>query len=1021
MRPRVARAATLGDGMPPVFPPQLTTDYEPLRPLGKGGMGAVWLAREIRLDREVAVKVLQVVEDEEARQRFQREAAVLSRLKHPAIVQFYDVGMAGDRPYIVLEPVEGRTLEEIVKEGNDPLKPKFDPLPIMLQIAEGLEEVHRCGVIHRDVKPANVMVTGDGRGVLVDFGLVYDPSRTGITRSRALTGTLGFVPPEVLQGETVGPASDWYAWGVTLYYALEGQLPYRAEELLGVCKGAALPTATFRRVARGDPRARLARAAMHREPERRPASRLEAEDLLDAGLDAPSRARKRRRGKPAKNWMLRFAMGAAFGGFLLFWVLVAIGWVITPPHEREALLRGEPVAPPPFLQEQPAPSEGADPGPVEAPDPTPARPDLPVVSSPPSAVESTPRRLWKELGVEGLADSIWYRNAFERVEFSPRGEWISVAGLGDEVGLFDASTGASLVRLGGHDGETTVATFAPGGDRLVSTSLGGTMRLWQVLEGGEALDPVTRGQTFRPVATARAEQGGFVCASISPDGKHVAAGTTGGQIQVFRLPGLEPERSFQGHPGPVEHLRYSSRGDQLASCGGDMQVLVWDLASGQVTRRLKGPWGVGQSPVFAPDDSFLVTGHFDGTARIWDMKTGALRHQLGGHELQVTSIALGPGASWLATGSWDRSVRIWDTSTGEARRMTRDETAPVASVAVSPDGLRIVYATRRGRVRMLDAVTLKEVRTLVDEILEAPAEAEAAAATTPTRTLRGHEGTVRALAYRRDGQLLASGGKDGGVRLWDLRREGEPVVLRGHEGEVRALAFDRRGAHLASGGEDGQALIWDLQDRAVLATFGGHGGWVEALAFVPGGEYLVTGARDAALRLWKTGEDTPVGSFPKPGAPPRAVAMSADGKVVIAAGADGFVRVWGAGSKAARRLRGHEGEVLSVALAPGATLAASGGADGTVRLWRLPGGDPVKVLEGHKDKVSGVAFMAGDEALVSASWDGSLRFWDLEAGRTRHSFDTGGPIESMALRRDAGEVATGDWEGRIRTWRPPPR
>jgi len=174
------------------LPAPLDSQFELLRTLGKGGMGEVFLCRDPKLSREVAVKVLRGADEGEQRHRFLREADALARLKHPNILTVYDSGMASGWPYLVMEYLQGRSL--------DALGPGQDPIPPLLQVAEGLEEVHRAGLIHRDVKPANMVLTDQGRAVLVDFGLVFDPRRTSITKERKFTGTMAFLAPEVLQG-----------------------------------------------------------------------------------------------------------------------------------------------------------------------------------------------------------------------------------------------------------------------------------------------------------------------------------------------------------------------------------------------------------------------------------------------------------------------------------------------------------------------------------------------------------------------------------------------------------------------------------------------------------------------------------------------------------------------------------------------------------------------------------------------------------------------------------------------------
>ena len=179
------------------FPPGLRDRFEPRRVLGKGAMGTVYLATRLSDGGEVAVKVVRERGSATLRDRFLREAKSQARLEHPHVLRIFDWGEDAGDPFLVMEVLEGRSLE---------LGPvDYDPLAVMLEIAEGLEAVHGAGLVHRDLKPANVFLCRDGRAVLTDFGLVRDPDLTALTATGQVVGSLGYLPPEVLLGERAGP------------------------------------------------------------------------------------------------------------------------------------------------------------------------------------------------------------------------------------------------------------------------------------------------------------------------------------------------------------------------------------------------------------------------------------------------------------------------------------------------------------------------------------------------------------------------------------------------------------------------------------------------------------------------------------------------------------------------------------------------------------------------------------------------------------------------------------------------
>jgi eukaryotic-like serine/threonine-protein kinase len=207
----------------------LSGRYRVTRLLGRGGMSAVWLARDDVLDRDVAVKMLHIrrLESAEAVERFEREARTLASLAHPAIVTVIDRCDDHCRLFIVFEYVRGRDLRErIADEGRLPL---LDVLSIGEQIADALAYAHARGVIHRDVKPHNILLTPDGQPKLTDFGIARVLEQPGLTIEGRVLGTGDYLAPEQAAGEPIDARADVYALGVLLYHALCGDVPFHAE------------------------------------------------------------------------------------------------------------------------------------------------------------------------------------------------------------------------------------------------------------------------------------------------------------------------------------------------------------------------------------------------------------------------------------------------------------------------------------------------------------------------------------------------------------------------------------------------------------------------------------------------------------------------------------------------------------------------------------------------------------------------------------------------------------------------
>src|SRR5699024_10041327 len=221
-------------------PRQLSNRYELSDALGHGGMSEVHHGHDVRLDREVAVKVLRadLARDPQFQERFRREAQNAAALNHPAIVAVYDTGETdteyGPLPYIVMEYVEGRTLRDIVKTEG-PMSGKR-AMPARADVCPALDFSHRHGIVHRDVKPANVMITRNGAVKVMDFGIaraVHD-GQAAMTQTAAVIGTAQYLSPEQARGEAVDARSDVYAAGCVLYELVTGDPPFTGDSPVAV-------------------------------------------------------------------------------------------------------------------------------------------------------------------------------------------------------------------------------------------------------------------------------------------------------------------------------------------------------------------------------------------------------------------------------------------------------------------------------------------------------------------------------------------------------------------------------------------------------------------------------------------------------------------------------------------------------------------------------------------------------------------------------------------------------------------
>lgn len=321
------------------FPEELRERFEPLRLLGEGGIGGVLLARDCELDREVAIKLLRSQglvdkKGEVALRRFQQEARGLAALRHPNVLQVFAYGVAGGQPYLVTEYLEGRPLEEF---QGDAMVPREQAVEIMRQASRGIQALHDEGYLHRDIKPANILWTREQRAVLIDFGLILDQGGgAGLTATGNVVGTLYYMAPEILCCEPPSPATDWYSWGATLYFLLEGQPPFRPEDITDRAQGRRFRKPRLWRTGEETPLGRGVLTCLEQDPARRPQDRRQLRRALeDGGSKLRTDLMRKRSTHPASRGRLvrwirsrggRLTLGIGAGLLVLFVFSLALGY-----------------------------------------------------------------------------------------------------------------------------------------------------------------------------------------------------------------------------------------------------------------------------------------------------------------------------------------------------------------------------------------------------------------------------------------------------------------------------------------------------------------------------------------------------------------------------------------------------------------------------------------------------------------------------------------------------------------------
>ncbi len=968
-------------------------DYELLKEIARGGMGVVYRARQVSLNRPVALKMIlagQLAGPDDIR-RFHIEAEAAAKLDHPGIVPIYEIGEHDGQHFFSMGFVEGTSLAARVVDG--PLPPR-EAATLTMHVAEAMHYAHSKGVIHRDLKPGNVLLDDRGRPKVTDFGLAKTlQADSGLTDTGQVIGTPSYMPPEQAEGREVGPAADVYALGAILYCLLTGRPPFQAaspmDTLMQVLDREPLPP---RQLNPGVPRdlETIALKALEKAPGRR----YESAAALGADLDRwlrgePILARPVGPIEKAAKWVRRRPVIAGLGAAVVLIGLAGLSGIIWQWRRAE---RNFSTSEQNRLVAENRTIEAQAQGRIAEANFEEAKAQRRIAEARTAEVRARADELERQgyVSLIAIAQRETQSNnlalsdrLLERCPPHLRGwEW-RYCSRSNHVEL-------ETVRPVGHP--WGVGLPSPDGQKFACTD---GRHVWICDRRGEELCAMAdHPEDITSVAW-------------SPDGKTLA---TGCRDRAIRLWGAETGKelgTLRGHGIWVTGLAFSPGGKRLVSGAGahplvpgrHNEVRLWDVdARREIHTLMNGSGGGVLSVAYAPDGKHVAAGTW-GAAHVWETETGKQVQVFNPNQGRITGLRFSPDGRVLAVGSSSGGITLWDLAGGALGRGFTGHTGSVLQVRFSEDGRRLASSGDDASIRLWSAETGRE-----------------------QAVLRGHNRPVVNLEFEPSETRLISAGYDGTIKWWDATIETFPAAVAGHRGSTENMAFHPDGKTLASAGWGG-IYLWDAASGRRIATIhtGHPSGRPFYVAYSPDGRQLAAVGESPLVQVWDTASRKLVRSADLKTASCTAVAFTGDGRDLIIGDAGGSIRIWSIASAAeTRSFRAHDERICGLSLSPDGRRLVTATNGEIVKVWDLESHRQLhafKTAKTYGPTESIAVFDAAGKRLAILGPDNTVVIVDAAEGwvlrtLTGHSDE----IHAMAFSPDGRRLATGGSDLTVRVW-----
>lgn len=702
------------------FVGQQLGNYRLTRLIGSGGFADVYVGEHVYLDTRSAIKVLKtrLVDDEQ--EHFLQEARIVARLIHPNIVRVLDYGVEGGMPFLVMDYAPNGTLRRHIRRATR-LSPQ-EILPYLKHVASALQYAHEQNVVHRDVKPENMLLGRNDEVLLSDFGIAVIAQTAHFQSAQDVTGTVAYMAPEQIQGKPQA-ASDQYSLGIVVYEWLCGDTPFHGSftEMCSQHLFAVPPPLREKAPSLANAIAEVVHRAIAKDPAQRfPTIQAFADAFADAVAEASLLEQSSEDIATPDRQEVTLPSNTPTP---VDEVTVRVGKQVERQTESahpteysdtvaakvtalEPLYEGKIPDVPPAMR-QPAKKQGisrraliiglgagvatlAVAGGVAL---LIHEQEQPVAH--PSVFTPRPVQTPQPVGTT-VAIYKGHTGSVYALSWSLSGQYIASGGEDTTVQVWSSTTADALYAYRGHAGllnSVFAVAWSPDITHIASGGADKTVQVWDAATGNYAFSYI--GHTARVLTV-----------NWSPDGKFIASGGADKTVQVW---GITPETylySYFGHAATIYSAVWSPDGKSIASGSADKTVQVWDAATGKNIFIYHGHTGAVYSIAWSPDGKYIVSGGADRTVQVWEATTGKNVYTYYGHTgllNTVSTVAWSPTGNRVVSGSTDKTVHVWDATTGDNAYIYRGHTGPIYTAQWSSDATYIASAGGDSTVRVWQA------------------------------------------------------------------------------------------------------------------------------------------------------------------------------------------------------------------------------------------------------------------------------------------------------------------------------